>query len=112
MTSAQIKWVEPWRALQFAAEIPGVQRQLEREITPLHPLYGRGATVVGRRIDNDDVVFVLSDGTFANVHLVWGSGPGPGAFPHQDPSWFLYGPESQFVQAMHADAREYNDHEA
>ena len=107
MTDHGIEWKIPWRALQFAAEIPGVQRQLEQEITAKHPLFGRGARALGRRIDNDDIVAILSDGTFVNVHLVWGRGPG--AFPEQYPSWFLYGSQAQFINAMVDDAVEYGD---
>ena len=107
MTVATIEWEEPWRAIQFAAEIPHVQNQLEREIAFQHPLYGKEPRVIGRRIDNDDVVAVLKDGTYVNVHLVWATGTGPGAFPDQYPSWFSYGNAGQFFQAMQADALQY-----
>lgn len=103
-----IRWMVPWRAIQFDAEVPGVQQQLDMEITAAHPLYGRGAVVAGRRIDNDDVVAILSDGTFVNVHLVWGrSGGGP--FAHEYPSWLAYGPLEAFEAAMASDARDYGD---
>ncbi|BCR23990.1 hypothetical protein [Aquipseudomonas alcaligenes] len=102
-----IEWKEPWRAIQFAAEIPWVQKQFEQEITSKHPLHGKGGTVIGRRIDCDDVLVVLNDGAFVNVHLVWGSGPG--AFPDKWPSWFSYGSQESFVQAMQQDALEYGD---
>nr|WP_296016738.1 hypothetical protein [uncultured Acidovorax sp.] len=86
MGTSEIKWKAPWRAIQFAAEILGVQKQLDSEVTSKLPLDGKGAIVLGRRNDNDDVLAVLSDGTYVNVHLVWGSGPG--AFPEEYPSWF------------------------
>src|SRR6266850_1741385 len=110
VSAPEIEWKAPWRAIQFAIEIPGIQRQLQLEITSKHPLYGREATVVGRRIDNDDVLVRLNDGTYAMVHLVWG-GPGPGAFPEEYPSWFLYGSLESFIQAMQQDALEYGDDE-
>ncbi|MUV15337.1 hypothetical protein [Noviluteimonas gilva] len=99
---AQIGWAEPW----YAAETPGVQNQLEREISQKHPLHGLGARVVGRRIDNDDVVAVLQDGRYVNVHLVWS--------PHTCadgtyPGWFCYGTLDEFKKAMRADAEEYQD---
>lgn len=102
-----IEWKEPWRAIQFAAEIPGVQKQFEQEITIKHPLYKRGGKVIGRRIDCDDVVVVLDDGTYVNVHLVWGSGPG--AYPDKWPSWFEYGSHEGFIKSMAEDALEYGD---
>jgi hypothetical protein len=108
-TVSTIEWKEPWRAIQFAAEIGGVQKQLDREITSLHPLFGKGATVVGRRIDNDDVLVVLDDGTYVNVHLVWASGSGPGAFSNEYPSWFSYGSLESFTRVMHEDAAQYGD---
>lgn len=83
-----------------------MQRQLEQEIGPAHPLHASRPVVIGRRIDCDDVVVRLNDGTYANVHLVWGSGPG--AFPAEYPSWFAYGSEAAFLAAMRADATEYN----
>ncbi|AOW13737.1 hypothetical protein LPB72_12295 [Hydrogenophaga crassostreae] len=106
MSTPTITWQEPWRAIQFAAEIPGVQRQIEMEITAAHPLYGRGATVIGRRIDCDDVVAVLADGTYINVHLVWGKS-GSGAAAAEYPSWLRYGDLAAFVQAVKEDAADY-----
>ncbi|MCK7471139.1 MAG: hypothetical protein MZU95_10435 [Desulfomicrobium escambiense] len=105
MDIPNIEWKEPWRAIQFAAEIPGVQKQVDSEITTKHPLTGKGAIAIGRRIDNDDVLVILNDGTYASVHLVWGSGPG--AFSEQYPSWYLYGSLESFLQAMQEDAAEY-----
>lgn len=107
MSDHHINWKEPWRAIQFAAEIPGVQKQFEGEIYPQHPLFGKGGVVIGRRIDNDDIVVRLSDGTFVNVHLVWGKGPG--SFPKEYPSWFCYGSLEAFVSAMNEDAAEYGE---
>ena len=108
MSAAQINWKNPWRPIQFPAEIPGVQRRLKLEITSKHVLYGRGATVVGRRIDNDDVLVRLNDGSYAAVHLVCGrSSEGP--FADRYPSWHLYGALESFIQAMEQDALEYGD---
>jgi hypothetical protein len=106
MSVSLIPWRSPWRAIQFAADIPGVQAQLEIEITPKHPLFGRSAIVVGRRIDCDDVLVTFKDDTYANVHLVWGrSGDNSGEYP----SWFPYGGLPEFVTAMNGDAEEYGN---
>ena len=72
----QIIFVPPWEALQTEGERLGLQRQLQLEVTPGHPLWGRNAQVVGRSGANDDVVATTSDGGFAIVHLVWESSPG------------------------------------
>jgi hypothetical protein len=69
MVEMPIEWTTPWRALDETRELNGIQRELEREITPEHPLHGKGAKAVGRRIDCDDIVVCLQDGTYANVHL-------------------------------------------
>ena len=76
----------PMAGHSVCREILGVQKQLDSEVRSKLPLDGKGAIVLGRRNDNDDVLAVLSDGTYVNVHLVWGSGPG--AFPEEYPSWF------------------------
>jgi hypothetical protein len=107
MKIPNIAWKEPWQTIQSPAEIAAVQKQLEREITARHPLYGKGATAIGRRIDNDDVLVYLEDEILAHVHLIWGSGPD--ACPDQYPTWFLYGSFEAFVQAMNEDAVAYGD---
>jgi hypothetical protein len=104
MFAPEIVWNPPWRAILSEQEMFGVQSQLEREITVRHPLSGRGATAVGRRIDRDDVLVVFRDGTYANVHLVWGR-----TEPYSDkyPLWFAYGMLQDFLSAMDKDAEEY-----
>ena len=46
MGTSEIKWKAPWRAIQFAAEILGVQKQLDSEVTSKLPLDGKGAIVL------------------------------------------------------------------
>ncbi|WP_299588934.1 hypothetical protein [uncultured Microbulbifer sp.] len=103
----EIAWKLPWRKIQFEAEIPGVQNQLELEITDAHPLSGTDPVVIGRRVDCDDVLAKLNDGAYANVHLVWGSGPG--AFPEQYPSFTKYETLEEFIAAMDQDSFEYEE---
>jgi hypothetical protein len=105
MNHLDISWKLPWRALQFQAEISHIQRQLELEITERHPLWGKGAVVIGRRDDQDDVLVTLNDGKYANVHLVWDSSPG--VFPAEYPSVVIYNFLDEFVSAMDEDALEY-----
>ena len=105
MENLAIVWQKPWRAIQTADSTRAIQRRLEHEITHAHPLTGKGATAIGQRIDNDDVLARLSDGTYVNIHLVWGSGPE--RFPDKYPDWFVYGTADAFIKAMHEDAEEY-----
>lgn len=67
----ELDWLAPWRPLATEQEAIGLQRQLDREVTARHPLFGRRATVKGRRIDNDDIVAVLFGGAYVVVHLTW-----------------------------------------
>jgi hypothetical protein len=107
MSIETIKWKLPWRAIQYEAEIPGVQDQLNSEITDKHPLWGTKPIVIGRRVDCDDVLAELNDGTYANIHLVWGSGPG--AFPEQYPTYIKYNSLPDFAKEMEQDALAYEE---
>ena len=63
-----IDWLQPWQPTE-----PGLEVELEREVSRGHPLFGRRAIAVGRRIDNDDVLFWIHDSPtpYAVVHLTW-----------------------------------------
>lgn len=102
-----ITWKRPWRPLQSGAEIQGLQRELEKEVGPQHPLWGRSAKVIGRRVDNDDVLVHLSDGSFASVHLVWHGRID--AYPATYPTTLIYSSISEFVSQMRQDAVEYGE---
>ncbi len=102
-----ITWKLPWRKIQYEAETPGVQNQLESEITDVHPLSGTAPIAIGRRVDCDDVLAKLNDGSYANVHLVWGSGPG--AFPEQYPSFTRHENLEAFISEMEQDSLEYEE---
>ena len=63
-----IEWLSPWEATE-----PGLETELEREVGRGHTLSGVRAVAVGRRVDNDDVLFWLPQGPaqLAVVHLTW-----------------------------------------
>jgi hypothetical protein len=63
-----LRWLEPWYSTS-----PGLESELEKEISSAHPLFGHKAVSVGRRGDCDDVLFFLPDNSFplAVVHLTW-----------------------------------------
>ena len=44
--------------------MPSVQKQLERELTPEHPLHGKQGIAIARRLDCDDVLVRLGDGAY------------------------------------------------
>ena len=106
---SRIEWKTPWRPLDPGTEVPGVQRQLEQEITPEHSLHGKQAIAIARRIDSDDVLVRLGDGTYANVHLVWGRS-GSERNPKKYPTSFAYGSLDAFVSAMQKDFEDYGEH--
>lgn len=64
----EITWLAPW---YFTT--PGLEEELMQEVSLKHPLYGLQALAVGRREDNDDVLFFLPrhQPPLAVVHLTW-----------------------------------------
>ena len=76
---ADVPWRDPWAPTE-----PGLERQLAKELSFAHPLYGKPAVAVARRRDSDDVLFQLSAGParYAEVHLTWSHAPdGRGRYP-------------------------------
>lgn len=98
------KWLIPWHPIDREDERSGLLAELQRGVDSAHPLRGLAATAVGRRQDNDDVVFSLADGRFAVVHLTWIGGQDRSPFPWTE----LYGAAQGFVQErMIQDHREW-----
>ena len=64
-----LQWLDPW----YPVSLPGIEAELENEVGPAHPLFGRKAVCVGRRDDRDDVLFFLPSNSppLAVVHLTW-----------------------------------------
>ena len=88
MEIPEIKWAAPWRSIPPGQGV-GLAHELRREAGPQHRLFGVEAVAVARRIDCDDVLFVLPPPhpPLAVVHLTWAQ------HPEQDPAWpgtFLY----------------------
>jgi hypothetical protein len=63
-----VQWLPPW-----GAAAPGLEHELAREVGPRHVLYGRTAFAVARRVDTDDVLFLLTEEPtiLVVVHLTW-----------------------------------------
>lgn len=70
---------EPWEP---ANRSDFLLEQIEAELTPPHPLYGKVVRPLAIRADSDDVLVETQDG-YALVHLSWcrRSQPSPD-FPH------------------------------
>lgn len=70
ITPPTIQWLHPWAPCEPG---PGLEVELAREVGPGHVLAGRRTVSIGRRVDNDDVLFWLPDSPspFAVVHLTW-----------------------------------------
>lgn len=58
-----------------------LSRQLDIEISIDHPLKNKSVKTIARRQDKDDVLFQISDGKYAVVHLIWQQ------YPHPDNRW-------------------------
>lgn len=77
-----IIWLTPWYAVEDDPNMRAViEAQLAREVGPRHALFNIPATLVARRQDNDDCLFRLADGRYADVHLTWRHSVEP------DPRW-------------------------
>ena len=81
-------WLDPW---QSADNSSGLERELNLEVGPGHPLFGVPVLALGRRVDADDVLFELQDEShaLACVHLTWSS------TREQDTRW----PSTKFFQS-------------
>lgn len=64
----------PWYSVSDdLVQVAGMERELQRELSPGHPLFGVPVKTLARRQDCDDVLFAVQDGTdrVAVVHLTW-----------------------------------------
>ncbi len=52
---ANVQWLEPWSPVDSSHAVP-MARELQRELSPNHALFGRAAHAVARRCDCDDVL--------------------------------------------------------
>ena len=97
----------PWRPLNHPRDLAGLQLQLERELAEGHPLWGKDAEVVGRRVDNDDVLVLGCDGAMAAAYLDWATGPHNN--PPEYPPIVMYQSLAELQQVIDSDAHDYCD---
>lgn len=73
-TPDDVEWPAHWHSVaDDRGQVAGMERELSRELSAGHPLYGVPVCTLARRQDCDDVLFALNDGTgrVAAVHLTW-----------------------------------------
>ena len=79
---------DPWDVIDELRWAEGLENELQKELSPEHKLYGKKATAIATRCDNDDVLFAFDDGSLAVVHLTWAkreeTPPWPGHWPYPD----------------------------
>ena len=68
---ASLEWLPPWEPVS-TGDVE-YARELERELSDQHPLFGIPAVAIAKRNDCDDVLFLTADPTkpLAAVHLTW-----------------------------------------
>jgi hypothetical protein len=79
--TTDFEWLSPWYPVDDAAVCAGLERQLRREISTRHVLFGQSVRLIARRADTDDALFALANERVAEVHLTWRNGT------ESDPRW-------------------------
>jgi len=72
-------WPEPWESFEDSETGNALARELKKELSDQHILFGISVKPIAKRKDCDDVLFELLDGShrLANVHLTWSHQPEP-----------------------------------
>ncbi len=61
---------------ECASTASALEAELQRELSPGHPLFGKTMRAIARRLDCDDALFtVVGASTVAMVHLTWSGRP-------------------------------------
>ena len=73
-----VEWIVPWYSVaDDSAQVAAIERELRREMSVGHPLFGLPVRTLACRQDCDDVLFAIEDGTgrVAVAHLTWTQSP-------------------------------------
>lgn len=105
-----MNWLVPWHSVGHDPfQVAGMERELKRELSPSHPLFGLPVKTLARRQDCDDVLFALQDGTgwVAVIHLTWTQSP------PERPPWpattFFQSLEIWAAEGMGSDAADFGE---
>lgn len=74
MEDSEIESVSPWQALEKGASSGlAFEEELQKELSPNHPLYGQIVVAIARHLGRDDVLFRVEAKLkrYAVVHLTW-----------------------------------------
>ena len=71
--TAPVTWLAPWYGVDDEAERRGLEAELRREICDAHVLAGEPLTLLARRYDMDEALYLIAGGRVAEVHLTWSS---------------------------------------
>jgi len=63
----EFDWPAQWVSAEPNQNL--LQAELAKELGPSHALFGQQAEAIGRRLDQDDVLFALADDRVVEVHL-------------------------------------------
>jgi hypothetical protein len=99
----------PWHPVSDSGQVAGMERELNRELSVGHPLFGLPVKTLARRQDCDDVLFALQDGSgrVAVVHLTWTQSP-----PERQPwpgTTLFPSFETWVAEGMHSDAEDFGE---
>ena len=101
-----LNWIEPWWHLSENAKVKaGIQKELESEIGPKHPLWQLKPVAIAKTDANDDVIAQLNDGRFACVHLVWHGKVDQ--YPDKFPSSIIFDSVKSLQKYINEEADEY-----
>lgn len=68
----------PWKTIEDESEKKDLENELAEEVIEGHILYARDVKALARRIDMDDVLFEISEGSkIAIVHLTYSQETNP-----------------------------------
>jgi len=107
LDASQVPWRKPWWPVR-PEHAPAIEAELRREMCAGHVLFGKHVSAIGRRQDQDDFLFALSDDRYvlACVHL------GFGKRTNSDPRWpetYLYESLSAWEERLALDVLEFGE---
>jgi len=86
-----IQFKAPWKKVESDIEKQQIILELNKEINSTHVLNGKTVTPIAKRIDTDNIIFLISNGLFALVHLTWsGKQETDNNFPYTEFSSNIY----------------------